>query len=330
MLDLKEKILEAYAATTKLRNDLVGDGAKEYFAAAGTNRRPASTDFDIAQTRLRSFLKKELLSPAWVSVISGGAISDDHSVATLALMFGAVESPLQVPEPARDAKPKTGRLAVSAMVGAIVGMAILTPLFRLAFDMRDVGLVVGAPVGAMCAVFLSLRLSTSPFISRMVPHVFRVTERLPEYNRKSHERFVHSSIEQWLSQSVAVLAALCYSQSWKAEPVTDKESTFRRIAKLIYGLHGASGESLPVVADELIREARNCGFEGLEGPPAFLSSAESKETVLNWTEDLSSKYEPFGHIAEGDRVRVERQPVVFGGTIIERGLVRKLREKSQT
>jgi len=328
MLDLKERILEAYSATAKLRSDLAKDGTKEYFEAVGSGSCPASADLDIAQTRLQSFLKKELLSPAWLSAASGGVVSDDHSVATVALMFDAVASPLQIPEPARDAKPKAYRVAISAMAGAVAGMAILTPLFRLAFDMRDVGLVIGGPLGAMCAVLVVLRLSRSRFISRLLPRVFRVTERLPAYDRKNHERVVRVSIEQWLSQSVALLAMFCSSRSWKTEPAADRESAFRRIAKLIYFLHGASGESLPVVADELIREARNCGFEGLEGLPAFLSSAGGEQTVLAWTKDLLSRYEAFGDFAEGDQVKVERQPVVFGGNVIERGLVRKLRDKS--
>jgi hypothetical protein len=329
MIDLKQSILGAYAATAKLRSDLVKNGTKEYFAAMGAGR-PASADFDIAQTRLRSFLKRELLSPTWVSTVSDGTLSDDHSVATVALTFSAIETPLQILEPARNTKAKTGRIAAGAAVGSVAGMAILTPLFRLAFDMQDVGLVVGAPLGAMCAAVLVARLSRSRFLSKLLPRVFRATERPPGYDRKNHERFVRSSIEQWLTQSVALLTTLCYSRSPKTELAADRESAFHRIAKLIYSLHDASSESLSVVADELIREARNCGFEGLEGPPAFLSSTASEQTVLTWTEDLLSRYEPFGDVAEGDRVRVERRPLVFGGAVVERGLVRKLREKSQT
>ena len=328
MLDLKERILDAYTATAKLRSDLVKDGTKEYFEAVGLVSCPASADFDIAQTRLRSFLKKELLRPAWLSAASGGVVSDDHFVATVALMFDAVASPLQIPEPARDAKPEAYRVAISAMAGAVAGIAILTPLFRLVFDMRDVGLLIGGPLGAMCAVLVVLRLSRSRFISKLLPRVFRVTKRLPAYDRKNHEQLVRVLIEQWLSQSVALLATFCSSRSWKTEPAADRVSAFRRIAKLIYFLQGASGESLPVVADELIREARNCGFEGLDGPPAFLSSAGGEQTVLAWTKDLLNKYEAFGDISEGDQVRVERQPVVFGGSVIERGLIRKLRDKS--
>jgi len=328
MLDLKEKILDAYAVTAKARGELIVKAAKEYFEALDSGSSQSSADLDVAQKRLHSFLKKELLKAQMISVISGGAVSDDRSAAAVALMFDALEKPLHIPEPARHNEPKAYRIAISAMVGAVVGIVILTPAFRLAFDMPDVGLVFGGPLGALFAVLLALRLSRSRFLSRLLPRVFRLAERLPALDRKHHRQAVEVSIEQWLNQSIALLATLCFWRSWKTEPTADKESAFRRIAELIYSLHVASSESLPVAADELIQEARNCGFEGLDGPPAFLSSAEGEQTVLAWTKDLLNKYETFGDIVEGDKVRVERRPVVFGGSVIERGLVRKLRDKS--
>jgi len=263
-----------------------------------------------------------------ISAISGEAVSDDRSAAAVALMFDALDKPLQIPEPARQNEPKASRVAISAMAGAVAGIVILTSVFRLAFDMPDVGLVFGGPLGALCAVLITVRLSKSRFLSRLLPRVFRIAERLPAFDRKHHRQVVDTSIEQWLNQSVALLATLCFWRSWKTEPTADRESAFRRMAELIYSLHAASNESLPVAADELIQEARNCGFEGLEGPPAFMTSAEGEQTVLAWTKDLLNKYEAFGDIAEGDKVKVERRPVVFGGSVIERGLVRKLRDKS--
>ncbi len=328
MLDLKEKILDAYAVTAKARSELITKAAKEYFVALGSGSCPSNTDLDVAQTRLRSFLKKELLRADLISAISGGAVSDDRSAAAVALMFDALDKPLQIPEPARHNEPKAYRIAISAMAGAVAGLLILTPAFRLAFDMPDVGLVLGGPLGALCAVLIAVRLSKSRFLSRLAPRIFRIAERLPAYDRKNHEQVVRVSIEQWLNQSIALLATLCCWSSWKTEPTADRESAFRRIAELIYSLHAASSESLPVAVDELIQEARNCGFEGLEGPPAFLSSAEGEQAVLDWTKDMLNRYETFGDIAEGDKVKVERRPVVFDGSVIERGLVRRLRDKS--
>jgi hypothetical protein len=59
-----------------------------------------------------------------------------------------------------------------------------------------------------------------------------------------------------------------------------------------------------------------------------LSSVVGPQNVIVWTNDLQSKYETFGHVAEGDQVKIERQPVIFDGRVMERGLVRKLRDKT--
>ena len=112
------------------------------------------------------------------------------------------------------------------------------------------------------------------------------------------------------------------------ESKTDKDKALRRLGKLIYSLHQAPAASLPVVAHELIQEAKNSGFEGLEGQPAFVEAGRDEKEIMTWSPDLQSRYETFGHITEGDRVTVERPAVVFGGQIVQRGLVRKVRDKT--
>jgi hypothetical protein len=328
MLDLKEKILKACARTEKLRRDLLDDATKEYFETSGASGCPAAGDFDIAETRTRSLLKRELLSSTWLSAISDGSVIDDRSIATMALTFDSIASPLRIPKPSGHVEPKAYSVALSALAGAVAGMILLTPLFRLAFDMRDAGLVLGGPLGAFCMVLIVCRVSRSKFFLKLLRRVFGVAERLPGYDRRYHEEVVRMSIEQWLNLIIPLLVVLCFYRLWSTETLADKEIAFRRIGRLIYALHCASSESLPVMADELIQEARNCGFEGLDGSPAFLSSVVGPQNVIVWTSDLQSKYETFGHVAEGDQVKIERQPVIFDGRVMERGLVRKLRNKT--
>ena len=327
MLDVKEKILEAYAGTEKLRRDLIDNATDEYFVSLAANSSPAEAELAVAQAAVRSLLKKELLSFAWISVVSGDAITDERTTASVALSFDSVARPLLIPKPARHSEPKPYRLAVSAMTGAILGMLALTPLFRLAFDMRDVGLALGGPAGALLAVLIVHRLSRSSILLKIFGRVFGMAQRLGGYDRRSHEQIVRMSIEQWLDMAIPLLAAMCYWRTSSEDTPSDKESAFRKIAGLIYALHKTAPESLPIAADELIQEARNCGFEGLEGAPAFSSGAADDQSVIAWTSDLANKYETFGHVAQGDKVRIERQPVVFDGKIMERGLVRKLRDK---
>lgn len=327
MLDVKEKILEAYSGTEKSRRDLINDATDRYFVSLDASGSLTDDQFDIALAAVRSLLKKELLSPAWISAVSGGAVDDERSTASVALSFDSIAKPLLIPEPARHSEPKPYRLAVSAMIGAILGMVALTPLFRLAFDMRDVGLALGGPFGALLAVLIVHRFSRSDILLKLLGRVFGMARRVGGYDRRSHEKVVRTAIEQWLEMAVPLLAALCSSRSWSQDTPADKESAFRKIAALIYALHRTAPESLSVAADELIQEARNCGFEGLEGAPAFSSGAGGEQSVIAWTRNLLNKYETFGHVAEGDKVRVERRPVVFDGRVMERGLVRKLRDK---
>lgn len=322
MLDVKEKILEAYAGTEKLRRDLTGNATDHYFVTLDAGSSPEQAQLDIARAAARSLLKKELLSPAWISAVSGGTVSDERTAASIALTFDSIAKPLEIPEPARHTEPGAFGLALSAMIGALLGMVILTPLFRLAFEMPDLGLALGGPLGALCAVLIVHRLGRSRFVLRLLGR-----RRQARYDRQSHEQVVRTLIEQWLNFAVPLLAALCHWRSQPADAPADRESAFRRIGGLIYALHRTTPESLSVAADELIQEARNCGFEGLDGSPAFLSAAEDKPSVIAWTNDLLTKYEAFGDVTEGDKVKIERKPVVFDGNVMERGLVRKLRDK---
>jgi hypothetical protein len=124
------------------------------------------------------------------------------------------------------------------------------------------------------------------------------------------------------------LTLLCLHQSQTQEAQTDKEKALRRIGKLVYALHQAPVESLPVVADELIQEAKNSGFADLEGQPAFLAAERTEPEITVWKKDFQNRYEAFGDIAEGDRVRIERPAVIFDGRVVQRGLVRKVRDRT--
>ncbi len=323
MLDVKERIHEAYSGTEKLRRELTDDAADKYFAALDSAGSADPAQLDIARTAAQSLLKKELLSSASVSAVSGGNVTDERSTAAVALTFDSVVRSLQIPEPSVQSGPGAFGLALSAVVGAVLGMLVLTPLFQLAFEMSDLGTVLGGPLGAFIAVPIVQRVGRSRIIRRLLRR-----RRKTRYDRQNHEQVVRTVIEQWLNSAVALLALLCIYKSQPEESgLADKEAAFRRIGGHIYSLHRTAPDSLPVAADELIQEARNCGFEGLKGSPAFLSAAKGEQDVIEWTKDLVTKYEAFGDVAEGDKVKIERKPVVFDGNVMERGLVRKLRDK---
>lgn len=326
MLELQENLAKVQAATTALRRSLVDDATRGYFSTLDLIGRPGAGDFEAAEARAHATLKQELLSENAVALVNGGTKLDESALALVALSFDSIARPLRIPSPAGMVETRTMTLALAGAAGAVIGMLVLAPLMRLAFQMRDLGLVLGGPLGALLAVLIAHRLARIRLLTRILPWIFTRPKTLRGAVRAEHEKAVRACVEQWVDWAVPMLAVLCLHRSGVSEPRTDRDKALRRVGKLIYTLHQASAESLPVVAHELVQEAKNSGFEGLEGLPAFLEGGPGpQKRTLIWTQDLQNQYETFGHITEGDEVAVERPAVIFGGTVVQRGLVRKVR-----
>ncbi len=320
--------MKVLAETAKLRRELVDRATKEYFELLDAISSPTASDFEAAQARAHVVLKQELLAEDAVAAINGGNKLDEDNLALVSLSFGTIAQPLRICGPVLAADPKSLTLALAGAVGAFVGTVALTPLMRLAFDMRDLGLVLGGPLGALVLVLMVHRLARWRFLTRMLPWLFTRPKALRGAVRSGQEKVVRAALEQWVDWAVPMLAILCLHRSGPPPTLTDKDRALRRLGGLVYALHRASADALPVVAHELIQDAKNSGFEGLEGQPAFLGSGYREMQILTWKQDLRSQYETFGDIAEGDPVRVERPAVIFGGTVVQRGLVRKVRDRT--
>lgn len=328
MLELQERISGAQSATEGLRRDLVHLAAKEYFQTLSVAGSPAADDFDAAQVRANTVLKQGLLSASSATVINDGTELDAESLAALALGFETLVRPLRIPRPVVTSETRTITLAFAGLLGALGGMLALALLMRLAFDMRDLGLVLGGPLGALLAVLVAHRLSRISLLTRILPWAFTRPKPLRGNVRRQYEKAVRASVEQWVEWAVSMLAVLCFHRLPSKDSQTDRDKAFRRLAKVIYALHQAGPGSLAVVADELIQEARNSGFEGLEGRPAFVTGGGDERDTLVWKKDLQGKYEAFGHVVEGEQVIIERPAVIFDGRIVQRGLVRKVRDRT--
>lgn len=328
MLELQEEIAKAYAATKALRRDLTKAAYDAYFRTLGTAGSSGGGDFDAAGAKAQSVVKGGLLTANALEIVSGGREFDEKAVAGLALAFDAVALPLRIPHPPITRDPKILSLALAAVIGAFLGALGLAPLLRWAFDTHELGVALGGPLGAFLAVLVVHRLFRIRLLLRFLPGVGRGSRPTSGHARKDHESVVRASVEQYLDWAVLLLAALCMYEPASARPEDSREAAFRHIGKLIYALHRSPRESLLVVADELIEEAKNCGFEGLEGKPAFVTGVPAEHDVVVWSQTLLNKYETFGHVDEGDPVTVERPPVIVSGRIVERGLVRKVRDKA--
>jgi hypothetical protein len=327
MLELQGNIVKAQAATVALRRGLVDQGVREYLAVLDRVTNPTAIDFQAAEARARAVLKQEILGPDAVARVNGGTRLNESELAVVALSFEAIAPPVRIPGPAAITEPKTLTLAVAAAAGAVGGMFALAPLLRLAVQMQDLGLVVGAPLGAFLAVVIAHRVARMRVLTRVLPWIFVRPRAWRGAARSEHEKTVRACLEQWVDWAVPMLTVLCVYRLDAAEASTDRDKALRRIGKLIYALHRTSPQTLPVVAHELIQEAKNSGFEDLEGLPAFLDRERVERETLTWQPYLQGRYERFGEIVEGDQVKVERPAVVFGGQVVQRGLVRKVRDR---
>ena len=331
MLELETKISETRHKTDSLRRELTREALSEYTETLRAGGGTLAANVETAALRARAVLKDKLFSPVWLTVISGEKVIEERFSGRVALAFESVTLPIQIPVPAASDGPKVFALASWACVGAflgILGMMILKPLARLGLDMRDLGLVVGGPLGAFLFVLVYGRLAQMPFVRSMVARLMGSPRRALSYDFKSHERVVRNVIDQWLHGAIAMLVVVCSDRALLSQGDNATEKVLGRLSGKIYALHHTPEKGLSVVADELILEARNCGFEGLDGTPSFMGDRSETREEISWRDALASQYRTFGHVEEGDTVWVERKPVVLEGKVIDLGLVRKVRKET--
>ncbi len=326
MLDLEKKISETRHKTDSLRRELTREALSEYTKTLRAGGGTLAANVETAALRARAVLKDRLFSPGWLTVISGEKVIEERFSGRIALAFESVTLPIQIPVPAAADGPKVFALASWACVGAVLGMMILTPLARLGLDMRDLGLVVGGPLGAFLFVMVYGRLAHISFVRSLVGRLMGSSKPGLSYDFKSHERVVRSAIDQWLHSAIAMLVVVCSDRTLLAQGDIATEQVLGRLSGKIYALHHTPEKGLSVVADELILEARNCGFEGLDGTPNFMEDRSETREEISWRDALVNQYRTFGSIEAGDTVWVERKPVVLAGKVIELGLVRKVRK----
>jgi hypothetical protein len=172
MLELQDNIAKAQAATAGLRRKLVDSATREYLGVLDSVRNPGAGDFQAAEARANTILKQEILSAEAVALIHGGTRLEESDLALVALGFEAIARPVRIPGPAL-AEAKTLTLALAGAVGAVGGMFAGAPLMRLAFEMQDLGLVLGAPLGALLAVLIVHRLARIRLLARILPAFVR-------------------------------------------------------------------------------------------------------------------------------------------------------------
>jgi len=370
MIEIGQQIQAGRRATEPFRGRILDSAVSAYFSSLGDSGFPSTTDLTQARSATHSVLQKELLSEELLSAICSSPNAHRDDLEALEMEFVDLSPVLHVPPPQCTLELSPKRVALAAALGALAGMLLLAPLTRILLDMRDVGLFVGPPIGALVLVLAVWYASRSKWIKGIlmfalggvivgeawqvltggglfrrlwrklggrgsglkrvflyiaVIFVLVIAKCRPRYNLQEYRETVRSVIEQWLDGVLVLLIWLCGSDHQIQEEASLKPA-ISGLGEQIQALHHISKENLPVAVEELIQEAKNQGFEGLDGPPQFRRSDSPEQIVLSWTEELRERYDAFGHIEPGDDVIVQVQPVIFDGAIRKKGTVRKKRK----
>lgn len=359
----EETLLRWREASGPLRSGAIDATVGAYFDALGKCESPGPPDIQAAVRAAETILAKTVLTQEWVAAVSGASLQDSDRKAALELSFNAVRPALKIPSPQIVSELSPVRMGIAALVGAIGGMLIFTPLTRVLLDMRDVGLFVGAPVGAFLLVLAAWHSARSMWLRRFLVAAFGVAaigevwgilsgggilRRLwaqlggrrsalkrillyvsvifvlviakprPKFDRQQHQPIVRSAIDQWLDAALPALGLLLEPTKEKTSANADAEATLSDVVQQVGEMRSFPAENLPAAVEELRQFLKYKGFE----------FEEQSQKMFLWQTERRDEYEVFGHVEPGNRVIIEREPVVFQGAVRKKGLVRKVRERS--
>ena len=164
MIEIGQQIQAGRRAAEPLRGRILDSSVSAYFSSLGAGGFPSTTDLTQARSAAHSVLQKELLSGELLSAICGGPDAHPDDLAALEMEFVDLSPVLHVPPPECTLELSPKRVALAAALGAIAGMLLLAPLTRILLDMRDVGLFVGPPIGALVLVLAVWYASKSKWL----------------------------------------------------------------------------------------------------------------------------------------------------------------------
>jgi len=355
-----ENIKQWQKASQQLAFEAAEAAVSGYLNQLGGSSLPSSAEIEAANREAELILKKEILSGKRISKISQQFSAPTEKVDSINLAVRSILPGLNLPAPQVKEELSPYRIAFAAAAGAIAGMMILTPLSRLLLDMQDVGTFVGAPLGAFLVAMASYYSARSKkirifllgvlgagtifemwqIISRggifrriwnplgrrrsaikrifmfiAVMAIIYVSKAHPKIDRQQHEKVIRAVIEQWLAAAVLLIGSLGSAKN--EPPQTRDKEILSRISRKIIELTHVPYQNLGAGVEELFQEMKNLGFEIPENPEQFV-----------WSNDSHTRYKTFGHVELGDEVVVENEPVIVNGSVLQKGLVRKVRGRS--
>lgn len=332
-----------------------------FLSNLGDEPCPAESDVAAGTIAAHSTLKNHILSEKWLSIVTGNAKNDPSDLPRIELAFDSVMPSLAIPQPQDASTMSSLRLALAASVGSVLGMMVLTPLAHLLLDMRDTGLFLGAPVGAMLLVLSSWHAARNKWIKNMLVAALGVATITEVWTLLSGGGvFGHlwrrlggrrSGVKRVLVYGCAILVLVfskripridrlgyehtvaCTLRQWIHEAVLVLAFLFQ---PSVLSADSSQCEDLLCAIVAKIRTLHAAGKENMEFAVQELiqetenmgfSSGDGPHQFV-WEDSMRNEYETFAHIEPGDLVIVERESVCFKDSVKHKGLVRKVRDRS--
>lgn len=340
--------------TGSLRTRTAEAGTDVFFASLPSEGIPGDEEVKFAARRTR-FAVEELLAPEF-AVLAGENLSGDETALFL-LRVEEIIPPLILPDPPTTDETPSLRIAAAAAAGSLAGMALLSPLTSVLWGSREAGFFLGAPFGTLALALAAFHLPRNKWLLRSLAALLGLAtfrevltflgadalfsrgwnllrknrtsfSRLLLYplllavilllgkkelrlDRKIWEKSVKNALSAWIE---GVVRTAFFLNRENPLPQVNEEAPLPRLASKILTLEGASEDDLSAGITELAGEVRNLGFEG-----------EGLGLTFLWNEETAKQYDVFGLAEPGDRVKVERSPLLRDGEVESKGLVRKVR-----
>ncbi len=338
----------------------VKQASEAFLSSLGDEHCPEDSNVMAGNIAAHSVIKDHVLSERWLSAVTGNMKIDHCEFSRIELAFDNIMPSLAIPKPQDASTMSSLRLALAASVGAILGMMVFTPLARLLLGMRDTGLFLGAPVGAMLLVLASCHAAENKWVKNVlvaalgvatITEVWALLSGGGVFSRLWHRLGGRrSGVKRLLVYGCAILV-LAFS---KRVPHIDRLGYEQTI---VYTLRQWIDEAIIVLAflfqpNTLSADSTQCEdmLYAIVAKIKMLQSA-GKENVefavqeliqetenmgfssgdgphqFTWEDSKQNEYDTYGHIELGDLVIVERESVCFKDSIKHKGLVRKLRDR---
>jgi len=356
MLANEEVLREWQESSSSLRAKTIDAAVGAYFDALGKSECPGPADIQAAVNAAESSLVKQVLTPDWIAAFSRASPQDPEMQAALELSFNAVRPALKLPPPVTQEELSPFRIGLAALIGAIGGMFVLTPLARFLLGMRDVGLFLGPPIGAFLLVLAACYSARNKRFRRFlrwalgvatIAEVWAILTGGGILRRVWPRLGWHRSALKRILLYVVIIFVLVLAKPRPRYERQDHEELIRSAidqwldaAIPTLGLLIMTPKTAPVSKPDFGDLAQKV-LDLRHVPPDNLPAATEEliQTLKNvgvqvdeqdtfcWQTEHRQRYKVFGHVEPGELVVIERQAIVLNGEIYRKGLVRKIRER---